>query len=422
MKLMPLALKSLWNRRLSVGLTIFAIAISVALLLCVERVRIESKRSFTQTVSGVDLIVGARGGSTQLLLYSVFRLGEASADFSWQSFELIRHHPKVAWAIPVALGDSHHGYRVLATDQSYFEHYQYAENRGLVLAQGTPFHNTFDVVLGSDVARKLGYQLNQKIVLSHGIGQESLHDHEDKPYTVVGILAPTGTPVDKTLHITLAGMEGMHEEWQNGVPPAFAHEAHEDHDEHGHEAHEPSTITAAFVGLKNRLAVFQFQRSINTYQKEPLMAVLPGVALAELWQSFSLLEQALLLVSGCVVGAGLLGMLAVMLTTLNERRREMAILRAIGARPRHVFSLLLLESLLLGLGGVLLGLLIFHALLLGLRPWLAQEFGLFLPFHLPSAGEWRILGAVVLAACATGLLPAVQAYRNLLADGLSIRV
>ncbi len=419
MKLLPLALKSLWNRRLAVGLTVFAIAVSVTLLLGVERIRQESRESFTQTVSGVDLIVGARGGSSQLLLYSVFRLGEATNNFSWKSFELLQKHPRVAWAIPISLGDSHKGFRVLATNARYFQHFRYADQTALSFKSGRPFADLFEVVLGADVAKKLGYALGQSIVLAHGISEHALSEHGELPFTVVGILEPTGTPVDKTVHITLTGMEAIHADWQNGAPPLSASTPA---DALRHMNLQPQNITAAFLGLKHRLAVFQLQRDINNYSREALMAVLPGVALAELWQSFALMEKILLLVSACVVVAGLLGLLAVMLTTLNERRREMAILRAIGAGPRHIFGLLLLESLLLGLAGVLLGLLFFYAGLAALRPWLASEFGLFIPLRLPSLTELYLLAAVVGAALLAGLLPALQAYRNLLADGLTLRV
>lgn len=421
MSLWQLAWRSLWNRRLSVGLTVFAIAVSVMLLMAVERVRVESKSSFAQTVSGVDLIVGARGGSSQLLLYSVFRLGEATGNFSWGSFELLRSHPKVAWAIPVSLGDSHRGYRVLATDNSYFQHYRYGEHQSLAFASGNPagFASLFDVVLGSEVARRLDYKTGSRIVLSHGIAENALSDHADKPFRVTGILKPTGTPVDRTVHITLSGMEALHVDWQNGAPPLG----------NGIPADAvqqmnltPTSVTAALVGLKSRLAVFQLQRGLNTYPKEPLMAILPGVALAELWQSFALMEKILLLVSACVAVAGLLGLMAVMLTSLNERRRELAVLRAVGARPRHVFGLLLLESGLVGIAGVIVGLLLFHAALLGLKPWLATEFGLFLSLRWPGMNEGLILLAVISAAFVTGLLPALRAYRNLLADGLAPRL
>ena len=421
MSLWQLAWKSLWNRRLSVGLTVFAIAVSVALLLAVERIRVESKTSFAQTVSGVDLIVGARGGSSQLLLYSVFRLGEATGNFSWTTFERLRNHPKVAWAIPVSLGDSHRGYRVLATDNSYFQHYRYGESRPLAFATGSTsgFGELFDVVLGSEVARQLGYSVDDRITLSHGIAEQALTDHADKPFKVTGILHPTGTPVDRTVHITLGGMEALHADWQNGAPPlgpGTQLDALQQMDL------TPVSITAAFVGLNSRLSVFQLQRGLNTYSGEPLLAILPGVALAELWQSFALMEKVLLLVSSCVAVAGLLGLMAVMLTSLNERRRELAVLRAIGARPRHVFGLLVFESGLVGLAGVLAGLLLFHAALLGLRPWLASEFGLFLPLRLPGNSEGIILLTVISAAFVTGLLPALRAYRNLLADGLSPRL
>jgi putative ABC transport system permease protein len=421
MSLWHIVWKSLWNRRLSVGLTVFAIAVSVMLLLIVERVRVDAKSSFAQTVSGVDLIVGARGGSSQLLLYSVFRLGEATGNFSWESFTLLQTHPNVAWAIPVSLGDSHRGYRVLATDNRYFQHYHYGDNKALAFSAGHPagFVANSDVVLGSDVAKRLGYTVGHAIVLSHGIAEQALHDHEAAPFTITGILKPTGTPVDRTIHITLGGMEALHGDWHNGAPPFTATPATDT----SLPAHlTPTHITAALIGLKQRMAVFPLQRNINTYAKEPLMAVLPGMALAELWQSFALMEQVLLLISACVAGAGLLGLMAVMLTSLNERRRELAILRAVGARPVHVVVLLLMESGLVGIAGALMGMMLFHVVLLGLQPWLASHLGLFMPLHWPGLNEGFILLAVIVAAFVTGLLPAIRAYRNLLADGLAPRL
>lgn len=431
MSLLQLARKSLWNRRLSVGLTVFAIAVSVALLLAVERVRNEARASFAQTVSGVDLIVGTRGGSAQLLLYSVFRLGEATGNFSWDTFGKLRTHPQVAWAIPVSLGDSHRGYRVLATDDSYFRHYRTGEAQALRLAQAADgvgahgpdgevryFRGVYDVILGSEVARRLGYRSGERIVLSHGIAEQALSDHDERPFTVIGVLAPTGTPVDRTLHIPLAGMEALHVDWQGGAPPQGPGL---DADTVAALDLTPKSLTAAFVGLKSRHAVFNLQRGLNNYPREPLSAILPGVALAELWQSFALVEKLLLLVSACVAVAGLLGLLAVMLTSLNERRRELAILRAIGARPRHVIGLLLLECGLVGMAGAAAGLLLFHALLAGLSPWLAAEFGLFIGWRWPAPMEWLMLAAVVAAAFASGLVPALRAYRNLLVDGLAPR-
>ncbi|HBT55776.1 MAG TPA: peptide ABC transporter permease, partial [Pseudomonas sp.] len=218
MYLLRLAIQSLANRRFSALLTVIAIALSVTLLLAVERIRTEARSSFASTVSGTDLIVGARSGSVQLLLYSVFRIGNATNNIRWDSFQQISQQPQVKWAIPLSLGDSHRGFRVLGTSQAYFDHYQFGRDRSLSFSQGQPFADLYDAVLGADVARELGYQLGTEMVLAHGAGAVSFVNHADKPFKVVGILAKTGTPVDRTIHVSLHGIEALHVDWQQGMP------------------------------------------------------------------------------------------------------------------------------------------------------------------------------------------------------------
>lgn len=186
MYLFRLAMASLANRRFTALLTAFAIALSVCLLLAVERVRTEAKASFASTISGTDLIVGARSGSVNLLLYSVFRIGNATNNIRWDSFEHFASNPKVKWAIPMSLGDSHRGYRVMGTTEAYFEHYQYGRQQHLELADGRAFAtDPFEVVLGAEVAEALHYKLGDQLVLAHGVAAISLVKHDDKPFTVV---------------------------------------------------------------------------------------------------------------------------------------------------------------------------------------------------------------------------------------------
>jgi putative ABC transport system permease protein len=418
--LFRLALDSLNNRRFSALLTVFAIALSVCLLLAVERVRTEARSSFANTISGTDLIVGARSGNLNLLLYSVFRIGNATNNIRWESFEALANHPQVAWAIPISLGDSHRGYRVMGTNQDYFEHYRYGRGQRLQLAQGKVFHNLFDVVLGAEVARALHYKLGDNIVLAHGIAAISLQQHDDKPFVVSGILAPTGTPVDRTLHVSLQGIEALHVDWQNGVPARGAARISAVQAEH--MTLQPTAITALLLGLKSKIATFAVQREINEYRGEPLLAILPGVALQELWGLMSTAEQALFVVSLFVVLTGLVGMLTAILTSLNERRREMAILRSVGARPRHIASLLLLEAFSLALAGLAGGMLLLYGAIASVQNYLQANYGLYLPLSAPSAYECYLLGGILLAALLMGCLPAARAYRQSLADGLSIRL
>jgi putative ABC transport system permease protein len=419
MAILALALKSLLNRRFTVGLILASIALSVALLLGVERLRVEARDSFANTISGTDLIVGARSGSINLLLYSVFRIGDATNNISWQSYRQFADHPLVAWTIPISLGDSHRGYRVLGTNDDYFRHYRYAQRKPLQFAQGQAFDQVYQAVLGHEVARQLDYRLGQQIIIAHGAGKTSFTLHQDQPFEVVGILAPTGTPVDRSVHVPMEGIEAIHHDWVMGrqVPGRQTDAAAV-----LEQDLTPEAITAFLVGLKSRIATFRVQREINDYRREPLLAILPGVTLQQLWDLMSVAENVLLVVSGLVVGVGLIGMLTVMLAGLNERRREMAILRSVGARPGHILALVTGESLLLSLVGVALGLLLLYGSLLLAQPYAESHFGLHLAIDLPAQREWLLMGLVGISGLLIGLIPGYRAYRYSLADGMSIRI
>lgn len=419
MPIFSLAVKSLLNRKLTATLTVLSIALSVLLLVGVERLRTEVRASFANTISGTDLVVGARSGAIPLLLYSVFRIGNATNNISWKSYQAIARDPSIQWTIPLSLGDSHQGYRVLGTNQDYFQYYRFAHNRQLEFAEGQAFSDIYDAVLGADVAANLGYKLGQTLVLAHGTGTVSLQLHADKPFRVVGILKRTGTPVDRTLHVSLEGIEAIHVDWQSGAPiPGLSISA-----EQARQLDlKPKTLTAFLVGLQSKISTFHVQRLINEYPEEPLLAILPGVALQELWELMSVAERVLLAVSTLVLLVGLTGMLTVLLTSLNERRREMAILRSVGARPIHIFALILGEAGCLTLLGSVLGLVLLYALLVLARPLLESQFGLFIPIDRPSTHELTLLGVVLSAGLLIGMVPSYRAYRYSLADGMTIRI
>ena len=543
-----LAFKSLLNRRLTATLTLLSVAMSVALLVGVERIRTEAKASFANTISGADLIVGARGGPLNLVLYSIFRMGDATNNISWESYQAIARRPEVAWTIPLSLGDAHRGFRVLGTDANYFQHYRFGAGRPLEFAQGTMFDDATGAVLGAEVATTLGYRIGQEIVVSHGIGDVSFEHHDDAPLRVVGVLAHTGTPVDRTVHVSLAAITRMHDEGghdesahdqhgEHGHGDSGHHEAddesehdepghheagHHDsgdneaaHDEHGHErghnesahdesghhepghdepdhhepghsesghdehghhepghdepdhhershvelhhdepghhepkhdesdhhdaAHEehdhdapahnnanahdhaPDAITACIVGLRARPMLLRFQRFVNEYPQEPLLAAVPGVVLQRLWELVAVAELALFAVSAFVVLAGLVGMLTMLLASVAERRREMAVLRAVGAGRGLVFSLLVTEAAVLAGSAAVVGVAVVHAATRLARDALLERFSLALTAQWPTVFELAVIVAVALTGALAAALPAWRLYRFSLADGLSVR-
>ena len=494
-RVFALAFKSLWHRRLTAGLTVLAVAVGVAALTSVERVRAGAQATFANTISGADLIVGARGGPMHLVLYSVFGIGEPTNNISWESYRAIASRPEVAWTIPLSLGDAHRGYRVLGTNADYFEHYRFGQGNRLRFAAGAMFASDRDAVLGAEVADALGYGLGDSIIVSHGIGDTSFQHHDDNPFRVVGVLARTGTPVDRTVHVTLGGIRAMHDESGDDHGDHAAehdtdhHDEHEDHDadehgehdehdadehdehdaaehdeheaeghdgheadahddhdeheadghddhqaaEHDHDEHEaeshdeheaaehgqheshddaPSAITACIVGLEARPLLLLFQRFVNEYEAEPLLAAVPGVALQRLWELVGVVEIGLLLMSVLVVVAGLVGMLAMLLAGVAERRPEMAVLRAVGAGRGLVFGLLVAEAVMLAAGGAVVGVIAVHAAMLAARGWVLERFGLALAAQWPGWFEVVVIGLVALTAALVALVPAWRLYRG----------
>ena len=417
--LLSLAARSAWNRRFALGLVLASIALSTVLLLGIERLRQDVRQNFAAAVSGTDLIVGARTGPVELLLYAVFRIGSASNNIRWSSVQALAQHRAVAWLVPLSLGDSHHGFAVLGTSEAYFQHFRHGERQALVLAQGRAFSGLYEVVLGADVARQRGYRLGQAIVLSHGDGALEANDHDDKPFNVVGILAPTGTPVDRTLHISLQSMSALHVDFTGGARlPGQALDA----SQAAAQDLTPRSVTAALIGLKNRAAVFGVQRDIANFRDEPLLAILPGVALDQLWELVALGERGLQAMSALVGVVSLAALVAVIAAGLNERRRELAILRAVGAGPRQVLLLLAAEGALVTVAGVALGALLLWGGIALLAPWVQSQFGIALRLQAPGGAEWAWLAALLAGGFLASLVPGWRAYRLSLADGLSPRL
>ena len=415
--LLSLAWKSLRSRALTTSLTIFSIALSMLLLTSVDRLRYAAQSGFAGTLSRTDLIVGARGGDLPLLLSTVFHLGNAANEISWDSYQHFAHHPAVAWTIPISMGDSHKGYRVVATDDNFYEHYQYRRDHHLAFVQGRAPASYSEIALGHEVATRLGYKLGQKLVLAHGIEEHSILKHDNAPFTIVGILAPTATPVDRALYITLLGDEAMHYGWEDGTPPALGEKL----PPLDPAALHVKSITSFLLGTKSRISTLMLQREIDTYKPEPLTAIIPAFTLQELWSLLDYADSTLSLISAAVLVVGLLAMLIALYTALNERRREIVILRAVGFHARQIIALFLMEAGLIATIGSALGVGTAYLGLYVLRNTIESRFGL------PIAMVGLSLRVEIYAAAAigcgllVGLVPAIVAYRHSQMDGLSTR-
>ncbi|MBK9615804.1 MAG: ABC transporter permease [Uliginosibacterium sp.] len=431
--ILQLALRSAWSRRLSLGLTLSAVVLAAILLAGVERVRSGARTGFETAVAGTDLVVGARGAQLPLVLQSFLHLGGPLPALSWPAAESLARHPAVAWSVPLSFGDQHRGFPVVATSQAFFQHIRLADGKPLAWRGGRRFDSVFEAVIGADVARRLGYALGQTLVLSHGshvdhdehddhdhaeAGPGPAAEHADKPFQVVGILAPTGTPLDRGVLISLESMEAIHLDWQGGMPVPGVHIAA---DQVQKFPLVPDGVSAVLVGLKQRNTVLAAQRAFNEMPGEPLTAAIPAVVLDELWQALSLGERALQALAALVALVSMAGLAAVILAGMAERRRELAILRSLGVRPSQLVCLLALEGGLIGLLGGLIGLAAVQIVLALAGGWLQSLTGLDLASTLPGKRDAVWLLAMLLTSTLASLLPAWQAYRWSLADGLSPR-
>ena len=405
---LKIVLKSLQDRKGSVLLTLMAMTISIFVILGVEHIRQQTKKSFESTLSDTDLVIGSRSGSLNLLLYSVFRIGSPTNNINWNSFKTISGDSRVDWAIPLSLGDSHKGFPVLGTNSDYFKYFRYGQKKPLEFKVGKPFEQIFDVVIGAEIAKQLRYKIGDKIILSHGIHKKSLQRHDDYPFQIVGILKPTGTPVDRTVHIKLEGIEIIHVGWQNGVQ-VFKNKISK---ELLDSEVEPKSVTAVFVGLKSKLATFSFQRTINNFADEPLLAILPGVALSELWQMMSLLEKSLLLVASLVFVSACFGVSAVLLNSIRERNAEIRLLRIIGASPTFIFALIETENLVIAVAAIVLATFISTVTLVGAEGLIIGAYGIQISPIIDTVVYIRVVAIVLTLTLVAGLVPGWAAYRE----------
>ena len=415
--LLKLALASLYARLLTVSMTVFAISLSLMLYLSVEKLRTSAYTSFTDTISQTDLIIGARASSVQLMLYSVFRIGNATNNITWESYQDILDKDEVDWAVPISLGDSHKGFRVMGTTKDFFTRYKYRGGQSIIVERGFLFNDLYDVVLGAGVAEKLEYGIDSPLIVAHGL--QSFSDHDDQPFRVSGILKKTGTPVDNTVIVSLAAIEAIHVDWSTGAKIPGLETPIE---EIRKMDLTPKNITAALLGVKSKLTIFSLQRWINNYPEEAMTAILPGAALQELWRVVGVVENLLLGISVVVIFTTLIGMTAIMFSSLSERRREMAIWRAMGASPLTIVGLLMLEAIFISLLSIILSLVLLFVSLNVLQPWIDYNYGILVNIEMLSLNDVYVFALFIFASMLISLLPALRAYWFSINDGMTIKL
>ena len=412
--LINIALQSLLSRKATVFLTIISLTISIVLFLSIDTLRLGAKKSFFGNVKSGDLILGARSGEVQLLLYSLFQIGSPTNNISWESYQQISKMPEIDWIIPISLGDSHKQFRVMGTTKKYFEKFSYRKDKKLQFKSGTYFKDTFDVVIGSDVAEILNYKLDDNIIIAHGIASQSLHD--EFPFKIKGILKKTGTSTDKLVLVSLEALEAIHKDWKTGSKLLSNTKSKEK--ETKDLDLTPKEITAAVIKLKSPVTIFKVQRAINDYQIEPLQAIIPGIVLTKLWQIVSITENIMLSISSMVIISSIIGMIAILYSNLNIRRKEMALLRIVGASPKNIFTLMMFEAFLISFFSIIFAIILVQIASFIFFPILDRQFGIFLEQKLWNTRNLYFLNLVLISSLLVSIFPSIQAFRKSINDGI----
>ena len=415
--MLSLLLKSMRSRIIPTSLVTISLMASMVLLLSIERIQQGTEEGFNQSISGVDAIIGPRSSSLELVLYTVFHLGRPTNNITTKTINDVKQRSDISWLVPIALGDSHRGYRVIATEPNYFQHIRYGNNQSLTFSEGAPFTELSEATLGSDVAKKLNYSVGSEIQITHGSIESIGSKHDDFSFTVTGVLNKTGTPIDQAIFLDLKGYELLHLGWKSGKKVFSLEDI--DLSSLPPDALNPKTVTAAFVGLKSKLTIFNFSKNIREYPEEAISAVIPGIALSELWSIVGLVDKGFQLLSWIIIAISLIAMVTLIIASLDNRKQEMTIYRANGASPKFLAAMVVYESLVIGLAAIIGAIILVTAVTYFATSQLNLALGISPSFKWISLDEIKVFSIILLSGASSSLIPAAMVFRQNLHQTLS---
>lgn len=419
MNLFTLSLSYLRARALTSALLVLLLALGVATISLLLHFNHQAEQRLARDARGFDLVVGAKGSPLQLILSSIYHVDIPTGNISVAEANHLRQHPQIKQAIPLALGDSYHGFRIVGTEASYIHHYQ-AE-----FAEGAMFSKPMQAVLGANVAVQTGLTLNASFAGSHGLS-ESSDVHANSPYQVVGVLKPTGSVLDRLILTPVESVWKVHgSESHHHHHEGDEEEAHEEHDhehhvdqENGeHKGHEKSEneieasdeITALLVTYNSKIAAVTMPRAIN--RGTSMQAASPAYETARLLSLLGMGLDALKFFGGLLMASAVIGMLVAVYQSMQERRYDAALMRIMGASRITLVKQIVIEIGILLAVGILAGLFISHLALAALPVMLdsLKDMG-FAPFYFLPA-EISIAAGLFVIGLIVALLPALAAYR-----------
>lgn len=428
---------SYWKRRpLSTALNILLLALGIAsivvLLLFGEQVQSNLERD----AQGVDAVVGATGSPLQLVLSSVYHLDAPTGNISLTSARSIQGHPAVGNSIPLALGDSYRGYRIVGTEQGYADLYE------ATLADGAWWDDEYTVTLGHRVARNEGLQVGDTIISTHGMGEAAGHAHADTPLTITGVLAPTGTVLDRLILTSVETVWAVHDDHGHGGDDHddHAHDDHDDHEDHGDHAHESSAAgppgqagppgaagndvfdldreyTALIIQYRSPIAAATFPRFVNS--ETDMQAASPAFETARLTNVLGIGLDMLQAFGILLIVVAALSIFIALYNAMQERRYDLAVLRTLGASRGTLVQFVLLEGLLFAGAGLLAGIVLGHGATEVLATTIDQAHQVGMTGWIWVAEEWTLIGVALLIGLITALIPAYRAYQTDIATTLA---
>lgn len=396
-----LALKSLAHRPLQTAINLLLMAIGIAIMTFVLSASRQLEENALRDAQGIDLVVGAKGSPLQLILSSVYHIDIPTGNIPLATQTQVAQNRMVKKVIPLALGDSYQGFRIVGTNAGYIAHYHGQ------LAQGKMFDAPMQAVFGAQAAARTNIQLNASFSGSHGLSRDG-ETHDDAPFTVVGILQPTGTVLDRLILTPVDSVWQVHEV-EHGIDPNDPEEKA--------AMEEDRELTALLVQYASPLAAAMLPRAINA--ESGLQAAQPAFESAKLFRMLGVGVDVLRGIALIMLVSAALSMFAALYNALEERKSDLAILRILGASPGKLLQLLLAEGLLLALLGAALGWVAGHVAVEVLGRMLAENQNLALSGWTVAPDEaWLVVVAIVVGIAAA-LLPALRAYRTDIASTLA---
>ena len=393
-------------------LTIFGISTGVALVCAVLALRHESEKALSRDAGLYDLVAGGKGSPLQLVLSSVYHLDSPTGNIPYKEYERIRSDPRVEWAAPVGLGDNYLGYRIIGTEKHFFDLPDREGNLFFELAEGDVFQDRFDVVLGSQVAQASGLEIGDSFFGTHGLIEVAGAEvHRDFPYRVSGILAPSGTAQDRAIFGTLKSVWEIHET-----------------EDLLHSAIQGSAIMADHKTRETTAILVRLETpGLRLWMADEIREGTDGIAAIPINEIMRFqqgilgpVHKILLAIAGVVVAVSCLTVLITLHQAAERRRRDIAILRSLGAYRREVATLVFSEGLLLTGGGILLGLLIGHGGMAIAVDYFREATGLILnPWRIPSNELYALL-IMALSGALASTFPAISSYRRTPIDDLQL--